>query len=108
MYLAHHELGSIKKNNINIIKSVTVLHMQEKAAKLHEQLHGSTFHIKLAQEAMKKVRQVEAEVAAKVAAEADALKAGTDQLMLLLLLLLLLLQLYVHVAMCLHTQQLYN
>ncbi len=107
MYLAHHELGSIKKNNINIIKSVTVLHMQEKAAKLHEQLHGSTFHIKLAQEAMKKVRQVEAEVAAKVAAEADALKAGTDQLMLLLLLLLLL-QLYVHVAMCLHTQQLYN
>ncbi len=52
--------------------------MQEKAAKLHEQLHGSTFHIKLAQEAMKKVRQVEAEVAAKVAAEADALKAGTD------------------------------
>lgn len=64
------------------------VHMQEKAAKLHKQLHGSTFHLKLAQEAMKKVRQVEAEAeAAKAAAEAEALKAGTDQLMLLLLLL---------------------
>ncbi len=79
--------------------------MQEKAAKLHEQLHGSTFHIKLAQEAMKKVRQVEAEVAAKAAAEADALKAGTD---LLLLLLLLLLQLYIHLALCIRMQQLYS
>ncbi|KAL0055275.1 hypothetical protein WJX82_009859 [Trebouxia sp. C0006] len=56
----------------------------EKAAKLHEQLHGSTFHIKLAQEAMKKVRQVEAEVAAKVAAEADALKAGAETRRLML------------------------
>jgi len=52
------------------------LHIQEKAAKLHEQLHGSTFHIKLAKEAMKKVRQAEAEMAAKAAAEAEALKAA--------------------------------
>ncbi|KAL0023027.1 hypothetical protein WJX79_001295 [Trebouxia sp. C0005] len=51
----------------------------EKAAKLHKQLHGSTFHLKLAQEAMKKVRQVEAEAeAAKAAAEAEALKAGAE------------------------------
>ena len=80
------------------------MHIQEKAAKLHEQLHGSTFHIKLAKEAMKKVRQAEAEVAAKAAAEAEALKAGNDQLMLLLLLLLL----YVHLALCIHMQHLYN
>ena len=75
--------------------------MQEKAAKLHEQLHGSTFHIKLAQEAMKKVRQVEAEVAAKAAAEAEALKSGNDMLLLLLLL-------YIHLALCTHMQQLHS
>ncbi len=50
--------------------------LQEKAAKLHEQLHGSTFHIKLAKEAMKKVRQAEAEVQVKEAAEAEAIRAG--------------------------------
>ena len=56
-----------------------MLHLQEKARKLHEQLHGSTFHLKLAKEAMKKVRQAEAEaeVAAKEA-EAEALNAGID------------------------------
>lgn len=53
---------------------VCMLCLQEKARKLHEQLHGSTFHLKLAKEAMKKVRQAEAEaeVAAKEAAEAEA------------------------------------
>ncbi|DBA97235.1 TPA: hypothetical protein ACH3X1_014983 [Trebouxia sp. C0004] len=56
----------------------------EKAAKLHEQLHGSTFHIKLAKEAMKKVRQAEAEVAAKAAAEAEALKTGAENMRLML------------------------
>lgn len=50
--------------------------MQEKAEKLHEQLHGSTFHIKLAKEAMKKVREAEAAVQAKLAEEAEALRQG--------------------------------
>lgn len=50
--------------------------MQDKAQKLHEQLHGSTFHIKLAKEAMKKVREAEAAVQAKMAEEAEALKQG--------------------------------
>ena len=50
--------------------------VQEKAEKLHEQLHGSTFHIKLAKEAMKKVREAEAAVQAKLAEEAEALRQG--------------------------------
>ena len=50
--------------------------MQDKAQKLHEQLHGSTFHVKLAKEAMKKVREAEAAVQAKMAEEAEALKQG--------------------------------
>lgn len=50
--------------------------MQDKAQKLHEQLHGSTFHIKLAKEAMKKVREAEAAVQAKMAEEAEALRQG--------------------------------
>ena len=52
-----------------------MLLLQEKAAKLHEQLHGSTFHMKLAKEAMKKVRQAEVEALAREAAAKDALEA---------------------------------
>lgn len=39
--------------------------LQQKAAELHAQLHGSTFHMKLAKEAMKKVREIEQQAAAK-------------------------------------------
>lgn len=39
--------------------------MQNKAADLHAQLHGSTFHMKLAKEAMKKVREAEQAAVAK-------------------------------------------
>ncbi|KAL3133044.1 hypothetical protein ABBQ38_006950 [Trebouxia sp. C0009 RCD-2024] len=46
----------------------------DKAQKLHDELHGSTFHIKLAKEAMKKVRAAEAAMHAKVAEEAEALR----------------------------------
>lgn len=42
-----------------------MLALQNKAAELHAQLHGSTFHIKLAKEAMKKVREAEQTAAAK-------------------------------------------
>ena len=58
----------------------TLLVLQEKAVKLHEQLHGSTFHIKLAKEAMKKVREAEAAVQAKLAEEAEALRQGMTRL----------------------------
>lgn len=50
--------------------------MQDKAQKLHDQLHGSTFHIKLAKEAMKKVREAEAAMQAKMAEEAEAQRQG--------------------------------
>ena len=54
-----------------------MLRVQDKAQKLHDQMHGSTFHIKLAKEAMKKVREAEAAMQAKAAEEADALRQGT-------------------------------
>lgn len=53
-----------------------MVRVQDKAQKLHEQLHGSTFHIKLAKEAMKKVRDAEAAMQAKTAEEAEALRQG--------------------------------
>ena len=59
--------------------------LQEKAAKLHAQLHGSTFHMKLAKEAMKKVRQAESDALAREAAAKEALEAevvkGTNVLL---------------------------
>ena len=49
-----------------VVTTVTVsLYPQDKAAQLHAQLHGSTFHMKLAKEAMKKVREAEQAAATK-------------------------------------------
>ena len=59
-----------------ILDDTLWLSMQDKAQKLHEQLHGSNFHIKLAKEAMKKVREAEAAMQAKMAEEAGAVRQG--------------------------------